>query len=341
MGGVIPLTICQSYVEETTLCRVSARSRADWFALEEHGWLSQKMCPSAEWSAHQRASGSGTVVKAILLTSIQEALEQQWHERDWMSYYNVWCGKSLRRYFIYTYQDKSVTCPIQATGDSTGNCIPQCLPLFKSNTIPQCYSMQIVSCIKQGRDEHSKDCCTAGDAHGWLTAFQNKRMLDEKRCRHLLFSWQSRSRQQSEPDSKHATYPSLYEASWRADARMSISMRLSCKVSRNACFAMFLHTGGKMDMKLVWDTHARNTQRPIQFVITKQHQQLTNGGQDGQYETKPRPLWNYFYKGERQITSSSLIPLVWTLPYLVLYEPCPSLQASCSSLINIRVFGLL
>lgn len=45
--------------------------------------------------------------------------------------------------------------------------------------------------------------------------------------------------------------PSLYEASWRADARMSISMRLSCKVSRNVCFAMFLHTGGKMDMKLV------------------------------------------------------------------------------------------
>lgn len=48
-------------------------------------------------------------------------------------------------------------------------------------------------------------------------------------------------------DSKHATYPSLNEASWRADARMSISMRLSCKVSRNVCFAMFLHTSGKMD----------------------------------------------------------------------------------------------
>lgn len=52
-------------------------------------------------------------------------------------------------------------------------------------------------------------------------------------------------------ESEHATYPSLYEASRPADARMSISMRLSCKVSRNDCFAMFLHTGGKMDMKLV------------------------------------------------------------------------------------------
>lgn len=34
-------------------------------------------------------------------------------------------------------------------------------------------------------------------------------------------------------------------------------------------------------------------------------------------------------------------PSLGTRPYLVLYEPCPSLQASCSSLINIRVFGLL
>lgn len=146
-----------------------------------------------------------------------------------------------------------------------------------------------------------------------------------------------------EPDSKHATYPSLYVASWRADARMSISMRLSCKVSRNVCFAMFLHTGGKMDMKLVWDVRARNTEMPIHYVITKQHQQqLTNGDRDRQRGTKkPRPLWNYFYKSVRQMTSSSLVPLFWALPYLVLYEPCPSLQASCSSLINIRVFWLL
>lgn len=28
---------------------------------------------------------------------------------------------------------------------------------------------------------------------------------------------------------------------------MSISIKLSCKVSRNVCFAMFLHTGGEMD----------------------------------------------------------------------------------------------
>lgn len=54
----------------------------------------------------------------------------------------------------------------------------------------------------------------------------------------------------ADSESEHATYPSLYEASRPADARMSISMRLSCKVSRNDCFAMFLHTGGKMDMKL-------------------------------------------------------------------------------------------
>lgn len=54
-----------------------------------------------------------------------------------------------------------------------------------------------------------------------------------------------------------------------------------------------------------------------------------------------KPLWNYFYKGVTQIISTSLFPLIWALPYLVLYEPCPSLQASCSSLINIRVFWLL
>lgn len=80
----------------------------------------------------------------------------------------------------------------------------------------------------------------------------------------LLLSWQSRFWHSCEPDIKHATYPSLYEASWPADARMSISMRLSCKVSRKVCFAMFLHTGGKMDMELVWDERARNTEMPIQ-----------------------------------------------------------------------------
>lgn len=64
--------------------------------------------------------------------------------------------------------------------------------------------------------------------------------------------------------------------------------------------------------------------------------------QDGQHGTRrPRALWNYFYKGVRQMTSSFLVPLVWALSYLVLYEPCPSLQASCSSLINISVFWLL
>lgn len=55
---------------------------------------------------------------------------------------------------------------------------------------------------------------------------------------------------------------------------------------------MFLHTGGKMDMKLVWDVRARDTEMPIQYVITKQHQQqqqeqqLTNGDQDGRRGTK-------------------------------------------------------
>lgn len=61
----------------------------------------------------------------------------------------------------------------------------------------------------------------------------------------------------SKEDSKRATYPSLKEASRWADARTSISMRLSCKVSRNVCFAMFLHTGGKMEMRRGWEVHAR------------------------------------------------------------------------------------
>lgn len=175
-------------------------------------------------------------------------------------------------------------------------------------------------------------------------SISKQRMFDGKIVQaSLLLSWQSRFWHWCEPDSKHATYPSLYEASWPADARMSISMRLSCKVSRNVCFAMFLHTGGKMHMKLVWDERARDTEMPKQHVITKQHQRhLTNEDQDGRRGTKkPRPLWNYFYKGVRQITSTSLVSLIWALPYLVLYEPCPSLQASCSSLINIRVFWLL
>lgn len=54
---------------------------ADLFILEEHGWLSQKTCraacPRAVRAAHQRVSGSDTVVKAILVTSLQEAPERQ------------------------------------------------------------------------------------------------------------------------------------------------------------------------------------------------------------------------------------------------------------------------
>lgn len=118
---------------------------------------------------------------------------------------------------------------------------------------------------------------------------------------------------------KHATYPSWYEASWRADARMSISIRLSCKVSRNACFTMFLHTGGKMDMEAsMRDARARNTDVPKQRVSGEQHQ-LINGHPDGQHGThKPRPLWNYIYWGVKQVTSSSAIPCLYsTVPGFV------------------------
>lgn len=151
----------------------------------------------------------------------------------------------------------------------------------------------------------------------------------------LLFSWQSRFWQ-----SEHATYPSLYEASRPADARMSISMRLSCKVSRNDCFAMFLHTGGKMDMKLVWDERARNMTK--QHVITNIIQQMKvhteNVGQNK--ETKKKKVLVQLLLRRCQTDNIYLwCPPDW--PYLVLYEPCPSLQASCSSLINIRVFWLL
>ena len=181
-----------------------------------------------------------------------------------------------------------------------------------------------------------------------IDGFSKQRMFDGKIAQaSLLFSWQSRFWQYCEPDSKHATYPSLYEASWRADARMSISMRLSCKVSRNVCFAMFLHTGGKMDMKLVWDVRAKK-HRNANTVCDHQANINNNNTNwqmeiktDGVGQKKPRPLWNYFYRGVRQITSICLVPFIWALPYLVLYEPCPSLQASCSSLINIRVFWLL
>lgn len=63
------------------------------------------------------------------------------------------------------------------------------------------------------------------------------------------------------------------------------------------------------------------------------------GGGDGAEESV---CGNYFYWGVRHRTSTCVAwPSLGTLPYLVLYEPCPSLQASCSSLINIRVFWLL
>lgn len=84
-----------------------------------------------------------------------------------------------------------------------------------------------------------------------IDGISNRGCLMERYHRHHNCFRGKADSDMSEPDSRHATYPSLYEASWRADARMSISMRLSCKVSRNVCFAMFLHTGGEMDMKLV------------------------------------------------------------------------------------------
>lgn len=58
---------------------------------------------------------------------------------------------------------------------------------------------------------------------------------------------------------------------------------------------------------------------PKEHVITKEHQQhLTNEDQDRRHGTKkPRPLWNYFYKGVRQITSTSLVP-----PQLGTAIPC-------------------
>lgn len=94
-----------------------------------------------------------------------------------MSYYNVWCGKSPRLYFIYTYQDRSLTCPIQATGDSMGNCVPHSGRVYhyskaiQSNNVTRC---KLLVVLKQGRDKYSKDCNTAGDVHRWLTVFQNR-----------------------------------------------------------------------------------------------------------------------------------------------------------------------
>lgn len=140
---------------------------------------------------------------------------------------------------------------------------------------------------------------------------------------------------------------------------MSISMRLSCKVSRNVCFDMFLHTeGGVWGRGLercTWslrEMSLRETQRR-QYTCEQQARRRQHvaddgggggvgglvGGGDGAEETV---CGNYFYWGVRHRTSTCVArPSLGTLPYLVLYEPCPSLQASCSSLINIRVFWLL
>lgn len=212
------------------------------------------------------------------------------------------------------------------------------------NNVTWCKLFGVVNRGGGGRDKYGGNSCTAEDITLMMDSISKQRMFDGETVQaSQLFSWQSRFlTRESQIANMQTTYPSLYEdASWRADARMSISMRLSCKVSRKDCFAMFLHTDGKMEVKRVWDVRARNIEVPIQCVISKQ-QQLTNGNQDRQGDThKLRPLWNYFYKGVRQTTSSFLHPLIWALPYLVLYEPCPSLQASCSSLINISVFWLL
>lgn len=230
-------------------------------------------CPRAVWSAHHGVSGSRTVVKAVLLTSLQGAPKRQWRERDWMSHYDVWCGKSLRPYCIYTYQDKRLSYPILAIGDN----VFHKAVMLNINQKQYNPTMWLKGKLLVVSNREGTNTATIRALHDDWQHFKTEDVWwkNSAGITIVFMAKQIRLWQKCvEPDSKHATYPSLYEASWRADARMSISMRLSCKVSRNVCFAMFLHTGGKMDMKLVWDVRARNTEMPIQYVITRQqHQQ--------------------------------------------------------------------
>lgn len=114
--------------------------------------------------------------------------------------------------------------------------------------------MQIVSCAKTGKGQIQRKARRSGVIDG---TSRNTGMLDGiiKAGVTIVHNGKADSDSKSMSrrreagggwgggEGEHATYPSLYAASWPADARMSISMRLSCKVSRNVCFDMFLHTG--------------------------------------------------------------------------------------------------
>lgn len=122
--------VCVSAVQTWDTVYVAAARGSQRFIRPWRTWpaISENTCKSCvskkpHERRDERVSGSSAVVKAVLLTSLQEAPERQWHECDWMSHYDVWCGKSPRPYFIYKYQDKSLTCPIWAIGDNTGGCV--------------------------------------------------------------------------------------------------------------------------------------------------------------------------------------------------------------------------
>lgn len=118
----------------------------------------------------------------------------------------------------------------------------------------------------------------------------------------------------------------------------------------SALLCFYTHTHTKVERCTwgrLWDERARkHTDAKVQHEITSTHawqmEIETHGvgrwsrGPCGTTSTRGR--WE---GGVRHRTSTSPAALVWAPPYLVLYEPCPSLQASCSSLINIRVFWLL
>lgn len=206
--------------------------------------------------------------------------------------------------------------------------------------------MQIVSCIKRGWDKQGKASNTMGDVHWWLTAFQNRGCLMEKQRRHHNCfhgradcdsgGSQIANMQHTRRCTRHRGAPMpVCPSQWGCPVKslgMSALLCFYTQVERWIWSWCEMCVQGK-------NTENANTVRDHQATTTDKWRSTQTAWRGK--KKKPRPLWNYFYKSVRQITSSSLIPLVWALSYLVLYEPCPSLQASCSSLINIRVFWLL
>lgn len=144
------LAISENVYSYMSKCRMISPSESQW----------QRRCCQGHFTDKHTRSSRATVTWAWLNVILQCMM---WKVTETIFYLYI-SGQISHMSYSSNRRQHGQLCSTQRS----------CLPLFKSNTIQQCYSMQIVSCIKQGRDKYSKDCNTAGDVHRWLTVFQNR-----------------------------------------------------------------------------------------------------------------------------------------------------------------------